>query len=70
MDILAMNNLWIKHCHEDADFIWASWFDINTTNNDRVIQFNYLIAIGLFESAWLFYDEHKMHKLEDDFGYP
>ena len=65
-----MNEQWIEYCHDDADFIWASWFDISTTNNDRVIQFNYLIAIGLFESAWLFYDEHEMHKLEDNFGYP
>lgn len=65
-----MNKLWLEYCHENADFIRFCWFDIRTTNSDRDIQSNYLIAIGLFESAWLSYDKQEMDEFENNFGYP
>lgn len=70
MDTPVMNKQWIEYCHVAADFVRTCWYDVSITGSEQLIQYNYLIAIGLFESAWFSYDKQYMDEFEDNFGYP
>ena len=59
-----MNNLWIGHSHESAEYVRDDFLDNSV---DDLKWFEYLDVIGCFETSWMIYEFHP-NKIE--YGYP
>ncbi|KKM69952.1 hypothetical protein LCGC14_1445780 [marine sediment metagenome] len=73
MDILTMNKLWIEHSHDDG-ICYREELLFSPYSPCELNRFEYLDAIGLFETNWMIYEyeEHGRNRYgyPDRYGYP
>ena len=65
MDILTMNKSWIEASHYEANRCrQSSWIA------DGLDKYEYLDAMGLFETGWMTYNFDTYDEEKDKYGYP